>query len=177
MSFTQHDLATKAPKCFAANKFNQAAWLMWQLDHCTSRWCVLILHTHIDRLNQMNSLSLTRHQVDEHCSKISIKCTDDVTFSRPCLGRLMLQCTDKEKKKQTLQSTINDKRKKKLQLYTELSVVSITPTTIRSSVMRRHSLSTWGFEDTAGMSCVLLSEASSFDSSSQSHRVIRPSWT
>lgn len=44
--------------------------------------------------------------------------------------------------------------------------------------MRCHSLSTWGFEDTAGMSSILSSEASSFDSSSsQSHRAIRPSWT
>lgn len=69
----------------------------------------------------MNSLSLTRHQVDDRCSKISIKCSNDVTFSQPCLGRLMPQCTDKKKNKKNLQSTINDKRKKLATLHRAVS--------------------------------------------------------
>lgn len=44
-------------------------------------------------------------------------------------------------------------------------------------MMRCHSLSTRGFEDTTGTTAVLSFVAFSFDSSSQSHRAVRPSWT
>lgn len=62
-------------------------------------------------------------------------------------------------------------------VYTELSAVSITPTTIRSSTTRSHSLSTRGSEDTAGTAAVSPSNAFPFDSSPWSHRAKSPSWT
>lgn len=106
----------------------------------------------------------------QHCS---------VTFKGSHLSRPMQHCIrltiSTHRKTYTLH--FNLKQKNNNHVYTELSIISITPTTIRSSAMRCHSLSIWGFEDTAGMSCVLSSEASSFDSSSESHRALRPSWT
>lgn len=104
--------------------------------------------------------------------RITTKCLDNVImFNGPYLGSLGLWSSQTNIYKSTSIKKSND-------VYTELSVVSITPTTIRSSAMRCHSLSTWGFEDTAGVSSILSSKASSFDSSasSQSHRAMRPSW-
>lgn len=114
----------------------------------------------MDPLNQMSSLCPTRHWVFRSCHVPT-----GLILGGWRLGPHI---------EKYIQST---SIKKTNHAYTELSVVSITPTTIRSSVMRCHSLSTWGFEDTDGMSCVLSSAASSFDSSSQSHRATRPSWT
>lgn len=107
------------------------------------------------------------YHVDGRCRKTCVH------IMSPSTGHIFEGWCHKKRGKHGQSTSIKEQNS----VYTALSLVSITPTTNRSSAMRRHSLWTWGFKDTTGMSCVLSSEASSFDSSSESHRATRPSWT